>query len=75
VRLTPTNCGINAAGLKINKNAQVMSVRGEPIKGLYAAGNSAAHIDTGSGYQSGVANLRGVAWAWIAAHHAFEVKE
>jgi 3-oxosteroid 1-dehydrogenase len=72
MKLIPTNCGINAAGLKINKNAQVMSGRGEPIKGLYAAGNSAAHIDTGSGYQSGVANLRGVAWGWIAAHHAIE---
>jgi len=71
IKLTPTNSGVNAAGLKINKHAQVMSVRGEPIPGLYAAGNSAAHIDTGTGYQSGIANTRGVAWGWIGAHHAF----
>ncbi len=72
LKLSATNSGVNAAGLKINKNGQVMSVRGEPIKGLYAAGNSAAHIDTGTGYQSGIANLRGIAWGWISAHHALK---
>jgi 3-oxosteroid 1-dehydrogenase len=72
MRLTATNVGINSAGLKINQSGQVMHVRGRPIKGLYAAGNSAAHIDTGTGYQSGVANLRGIAWGWIAAHHALQ---
>ncbi len=72
IELKPTNVGINAAGLKINTNAQVMHVRGTPIKGLYAAGNSAALIDVGSGYQSGVSNTRGIAWGWIAAHHAIE---
>ncbi len=74
LRLTPTNSGVNAAGLKINANGQVMSVRGEPLKGLYAAGNSAAHIDTGPGYQTGISNTRGFAWGWIAAHHAFGAK-
>ena len=74
MKLTATNVGINAAGLKINENAQVMHVREKPIQGLYAAGNSAALIDTGPGYQSGVANARGIAWAWIAAHHALEGK-
>ncbi len=70
IKLTATNVGINAAGLKINVNGQVMHLRGKPIKGLYAAGNSAAHLDTGPGYQSGVANMRGIAWGWIAARHA-----
>jgi 3-oxosteroid 1-dehydrogenase len=74
IELKPCNVGINAVGLKINENAQVMHVRGVPIKGLYAAGNSAALIDVGSGYQSGVANTRGIAWGWVAAHHALEVK-
>ncbi len=68
--LVPLNSGVNSCGLKINHNAQVMHVRGEPIKGLYAVGNSAAHIDIGSGYQSGLANLRGITWGYIAAHHA-----
>jgi len=74
LKLAATNSGVNAAGLKINKNGQVMSVRGEPIGGLYAAGNSAAHIDTGTGYQSGIANMRGIARCWISAHHALEGK-
>ncbi|MBW1900845.1 MAG: FAD-binding protein [Deltaproteobacteria bacterium] len=70
LRLTPTNSGVNACGLKINQNGQVMHVRGKPIKGLYAVGNSTANVDTGAGYQSGIANMRGIAWGWIAARHA-----
>jgi hypothetical protein len=70
IRLTPTNSGVNACGLKTNQNGQVMHVRGNPIKGLYAVGNSAANIDTGAGYQSGIANVRGISWGWIAANHA-----
>ena len=70
LKLTPTNSGVNSCGLKINRDAQVMNVRGRPIQGLYAVGNSAANIDTGAGYQSGIANMRGIAWGWIAAHHA-----
>ena len=70
LRLTPANSGVNACGLKINQNGQVMNVRGNPIKGLYAVGNSAANVDTGAGYQSGIANIRGIAWGWIAARHA-----
>ncbi len=72
IELKPTNVGINAAGLKINRNAQVMHVRGNPIKGLYAAGNSAALIDVGTGYQSGISNIRGIGWGWIAALHAIK---
>jgi 3-oxosteroid 1-dehydrogenase len=70
LKLIPTNSGVNACGLKINQNGQVMHVRGKPIEGLYAVGNSTAHIDTGAGYQSGIGNIRGISWGWIAAHHA-----
>jgi 3-oxosteroid 1-dehydrogenase len=70
VSLVPLNSGVNSCGLKINLDAQVMHVRGNPIKGLYAVGNSTAHIDTGAGYQSGIANVRGITWGYIAAHHA-----
>ncbi len=72
MKLVPVNCGINAGGLKTNEFAQVMHVRGMPIKGLYAAGNSAAALDTGAGYQSGVANTRGLVWGYIAANHAIK---
>ncbi len=70
--LVPVSFGVNAGGLKTNVNAQVVHVRGNPIKGLYAVGNSAAPIDTGAGYQSGLANMRGIAWGYIAANHAAE---
>ena len=70
VKLSAVGVGINAVGLKTDVNAQVAHVRGRPIEGLYAAGNSAALLDTGAGYQSGLSNLRGMTWGWIAAKHA-----
>ena len=70
VRLTAVGVGINAVGLKTNAQAQVMPVRGRPIEGLYAAGNSAALLDIGAGYQSGLSNLRGMVWGWVAGQHA-----
>jgi 3-oxosteroid 1-dehydrogenase len=47
-----------------------MHVRGEPIRGLYAAGNSAAPLDIGAGYQSGLSNLRGTVGGYLAGRHA-----
>jgi 3-oxosteroid 1-dehydrogenase len=45
-------------------------VRGRPIEGLYAVGNSAAPLDIGAGYQSGLSNLRGMVFGYRAALHA-----
>jgi 3-oxosteroid 1-dehydrogenase len=70
LRLRVASVGINAAGLRINADAQVIHVRGRPIDGLYAAGNSAAPIDIGAGYQSGLSNLRGMVGGYRAALHA-----
>ncbi|HEY3364125.1 MAG TPA: FAD-binding protein [Symbiobacteriaceae bacterium] len=70
IRPTIVNAGINAAGLKINTNAQVLSLRGQAIPGLYAAGNAVAYLDMGSGYQSGFANGRGMTYGYLAALHA-----
>ncbi len=70
VQLSAVGVGINAVGLKTDVNGQVENARGKPIEGLYAAGNSAALLDTGAGYQSGLSNLRGLTWGWIAAKHA-----
>ena len=56
--------------LRIDTDARVRHVRGRPIPGLYAAGGSAAYLDIGSGYQSGIANGRGMIWGYLAGRHA-----
>jgi 3-oxosteroid 1-dehydrogenase len=70
VKLVPVSVGINSHGLKWNTNAQVLHVRGEPIPGLYAVGNSAALLDLGGGYQSGTSNCRAITWGYVAGRHA-----
>ena len=69
VRLVPVGVGINSHG-STNEFAQVMHLRGRPIEGLYAVGNSAALRDLGAGYQSGTSNMRAITWGWIAGRHA-----
>jgi 3-oxosteroid 1-dehydrogenase len=70
VRLRPVSVGINSHGLRWNLDAQVMHVRGHPIEGLYAVGNSAALLDLGGGYQSGTSNSRAITWGYVAGRHA-----
>jgi 3-oxosteroid 1-dehydrogenase len=70
VKLVPVGVGINSHGLETNEFAQVMHVRGKPIAGLYAVGNSAALRDLGAGYQSGTSNMRAITWGWIAGRHS-----
>jgi 3-oxosteroid 1-dehydrogenase len=70
LRLTVVSAGINAGGLRVNADAQVMHLRGQPIPGLYAVGNAAAPLDIGAGYQSGLSNLRGIVGGYRAAKHA-----
>jgi 3-oxosteroid 1-dehydrogenase len=62
--------GIPAAGLKIDRNANVVGWDEQPIPGLYAAGNSVARMETGAVMQSGVSNARGMTHGWLAARHA-----
>jgi 3-oxosteroid 1-dehydrogenase len=62
--------GIPAAGLKIDRNANVVGWDEQPILGLYAAGNSAARMETGAVMQSGVSNARGMTYGWLAGRHA-----
>jgi 3-oxosteroid 1-dehydrogenase len=69
LQLHVTSIGCNAVGLKTNEHAQVMHVRQSPIPGLYAAGNAAAPLDIGAGYQSGLSNLRGLVWGYLGALH------
>jgi 3-oxosteroid 1-dehydrogenase len=70
--LTAVGVGINAVGLKTDVNGQVVHLRGRPIEGLYACGNSAALLDIGAGYQSGLSSVRGMTWGWIGAKHAMQ---
>jgi 3-oxosteroid 1-dehydrogenase len=70
LRLHVASVGINAAGLRTGVDAQVLHVRERPIEGLYAVGNSAAPLDIGAGYQSGLSNLRGMVGGYRAALHA-----
>ena len=70
VALKAVGVGINAVGLRTDHYARVQHVRGRPIEGFYACGNSAAALDTGAGYQSGISNLRGMTWGYIAGRHA-----
>ncbi|WP_170985314.1 FAD-dependent oxidoreductase [Roseomonas sp. AR75] len=62
--------GISAAGLLTDPDARVLHVRGQPIPGLYACGNTAAPTESGAGYQAGISLMRGLTFGWLAARHA-----
>jgi 3-oxosteroid 1-dehydrogenase len=66
--------GIVGTGLLTNEHAQVMHVRGHPIAGLYACGNTAAPTDTGVGYQGGASIGSGVIFGCLAAEHAAQAR-
>ena len=69
VKLERVIMGVPTAGLQIDTHAQVVNARGKPVPGLYAAGNSAAWTDIGGGYNSGIANMRGLLQGYAAARH------
>ncbi len=58
------------SGLMTTADAEVVDVRGRPMTGLYAAGNSAANLVGGLFYNSGMANAKGITFAYLAARHA-----
>jgi succinate dehydrogenase/fumarate reductase flavoprotein subunit len=57
------------AGLKTNKNAQVLGKDGQPIPGLYACGNDPASIMGGNYPGGGITLGPGITFAYIAARH------
>jgi succinate dehydrogenase/fumarate reductase flavoprotein subunit len=59
--------GVATAGLRIDAQAQVINARGTAVPGLFAAGNAAAWLDIGGGYNSGIANMRGLLQGYLAA--------
>jgi 3-oxosteroid 1-dehydrogenase len=62
--------GIASAGLLTDNHCRVMGWTGQPIPGLYAAGNSVARMDTGALMQSGMSNARGMTQGYLAGRHA-----
>jgi 3-oxosteroid 1-dehydrogenase len=65
----PGDIGTNG-GLATNEHAQVLAESGEPIAGLYAAGNMAATV-MGHSYPAAGATLGpGMTFGYIAARHA-----
>jgi 3-oxosteroid 1-dehydrogenase len=67
VRIERVTMGVPTAGLPIDVDGRVLDVSDHPIPGLYAAGNSAAWLDIGGGYNSGIANTRGLLYGYLAA--------
>ncbi len=56
-----------SAGLLVDADSQVLSIAGAAVPGLYAAGNAAAQVDIGPGYNSGIGNQRGLLQGYLAA--------
>lgn len=66
IELCRVGGGMPAAGLAIDTHGRVLDTESRPIPGLYAAGNSAARLET-VGYQSGIGNTRGLTFGHLAA--------
>ena len=69
VKIERVTMGVPTAGLPIDTDARVLDARDAAIPGLYAAGNSAAWLDIGGGYNSGIANTRGMLYGYLSALH------
>jgi 3-oxosteroid 1-dehydrogenase len=63
------------SGLVIDQGAQVMHVRGDPIPGLYAAGNVAANLAEGLWYNGGISNAKGMTFGYLAVRNALGVTQ
>ena len=62
--------GIAASGVVVDEHCRALDWEGEPIEGLYLAGNSVARLDNGAVMQSGMSNARGMTHGYLAGRHA-----
>ncbi len=62
------------AGLRVNAQAQVLDVQGQPIVGLYAGGNDMASMMGGNYPSGGITLGPAMTFGFIAAHHAAGVE-
>ncbi len=68
VRVVPGELG-TFAGIATNANAQVIDKDGQPVPGLYAAGNDAASVMGGTYPGAGITIGPAMAFGFIAARH------
>ena len=68
-KLARIHVGVASAGLEIDRSGRVLTLAGEAIKGLYAVGNSSGRNDLGIALQSGLPNMRGMTYGYLAARH------
>ena len=72
-KYVPGTCG-TSGGLRINANAQVLNVWGQPIEHLYAVGNTSGSV-MGAAYPGGGSTLgAGCVFGMLAGRHAAAVK-
>lgn len=62
--------GIAAGGIMGDHHCRALGWDGQPIAGLYVAGNSMARLDNGAFMQSGITNARGLTHGYLAGRHA-----
>ncbi len=68
VKLLPGDIG-TFAGISTNEHAQVITRDGQPIRGLYAAGNDCANVVSGGYAGAGGTLGPGMTFAYLAAQH------
>lgn len=68
LKLVPGDLG-TFVGIRTNEHAQVVSGEGEPIPGLYAAGNDAASIMGGEYCGAGITLGPGLTFGYVAGNH------
>ncbi|GAB7544833.1 FAD-dependent oxidoreductase [Cupriavidus sp. 8B] len=68
LKLVPGDLG-TFVGIRTNEHAQVVSGQGEPIPGLYAAGNDAASIMGGEYCGAGITLGPGLTFGYVAGNH------
>ncbi len=69
VRVVPGSLG-TFAGLAVDAHARVLQANGQPLPGLYAAGNDMASVMGGHYPSGGITLGPALTFAWVAAHHA-----
>lgn len=67
VKLEHVALSVGSTGLPIDVDARVLNARGQPVPGLFAAGNAASWRDIGGGYNSGISLTRGLLHGYLAA--------
>jgi 3-oxosteroid 1-dehydrogenase len=72
IELIRVGFNLPAGGLATDAAGAVRSVRGERIPGLFAAGNAAAQLDVGAGYNSGIGIQRGLMYGYLAAREMLD---